>query len=851
MAFRNTTALLAILIVFPLVAWPGDEDHWAFQPIVRPPAPELDSKNAPSSPIDAFIQAKFSDTTFAPSPPADPHTLLRRLHFDLTGLLPTSDEVEAFLSDFAADEETAYRAKVESLLASPHFGERWGRQWLDLARYADSDGYLGDTIRPWAWIYRDWVIDAVNRDQPFDQFSIEQLAGDLLPKPTQNQLIATGFQRNNLKNTEAGADSELNRTKQVVDRVATTGTTWLGLTLACAECHDHKHDPISQREFYQLYAFFNNTNDVDISVRLKAEWPAYENKLKQWEAKYTELEKSLAEIKPQPVAKTAPSTNWETIKPDQVTAAGTTLKIEPDHSVSASGKLPSTVTYFVEAPVTDERTVSGFKLDVFGEFGAGKTRGKPVGRGKNGEFVLSMFFPDLIIDGKASRIKVASVKADHFDSGSGGALDQTIEANNDGWRVASQTYQNHSIVFELASPLRLPKGSRLKFSLGNKFGKENLIRHFRLSATGDTGLLEPETDPIDPEFAKRRLFIEKHLASQPAKPGTKAQSLAELPEKDQRKSFIHVRGDYSREGEIVTPDTPTILHPMKAEKPDRLALAKWLFEAENPLTARVSANQIWQELFGVGIVPTSDDLGTYGADPTHPELLDWLATEFRENGWSRKSLIRTIVLSSTYRQASTNTHPDRPNTLLWRQNSFRLPADLVRDVHLSASGLFSDEIGGPGIYPPLPGFVSAVGRSVKWPTSQGNDRYRRGMYIVLKRTVLYPMLTTFDAPDTSASCSRRELTNTPMQALTLLNDPVFFECAEVLGRDLAKTYQDNSEGAVIDLFSRCLNREPDAHELATLESVYLDFRNEADDPELAMIATARVVMNLNEFITRD
>lgn len=578
-----------------------DSEHWAYQPIVRSAAPDVGISN----PIDAYVFARLKAHGLSPSPEALPHTLLRRLHLDLTGLLPKPAEVAAYLRNWKQDQDKAYAEKVAELLDSPHFGEHWAGPWLDLARYGDSDGYLGDNLRPGAWVYRDWVISAINRDQPFDQFSIEQLAGDLLPKATMEQKIAAGFHRNSLKNTEAGADRELARTKQVVDRVNTTGTVWLGLTVGCAECHDHKHDAISQKEFYQLYAFFNNTDDADLTL--------------------------------------------------------------------------------------------------------------------------------------------------------------------------------------------------------------------------------------------------------PSPPKLRAQSFAERT-KDRRANYVHLRGDYARKGEPVSAGTPAVLHPQPpSENLDRLSLAHWLFDEANPLTARVAANRIWQQLFGVGLVSTSDDFGTEGARPTHPELLDWLATEYRRLGWSRKAMIRTVVTSKTYRQSSAIRHElaEHPtgNSLLWRQNSFRVSAEAIRDIHLAASDLLTPTIGGPGVYPPLPEHVKKVGRSVKWPISTGPDRYRRGIYIFLKRTVLYPMLTAFDAPDTSVSCSRRERTNTPMQALTLLNDPVFFECAESLGRDLHARHGTNIDAAICDLFVRCLSREPTPAELAALTSAHTDFK--AAGPDLAMIATARIVLNLDEFVTRD
>ena len=635
-----TARLLIIALAFATPLGAADDDaqlHWAFQAISDPAVPKVEDSEWGKNSIDAFVLAQLEQAKLKPSAEASPHTLLRRLHLDLTGLLPTLEEISAFEVAWQVDPENAYAEKVDALLASPHFGERWARHWLDLARYADSDGYLGDTLRIWAWLYRDWVIDAINADQPFDRFSIEQLAGDLLPDASESQKIAAGFHRNNLKNTEAGADRELDRTKQVVDRVATTGTTWLGLTLACAECHDHKHDPISQQEFYQLYAFFNNSKDADITVDVDT---------RRW---------------------TAP-----------------------------------------ESPPVKE-----------------------------------------------------------------GASD-----------------------------------------------------------------------------AEKKKSQDEHKK----KATPKAQTLVELGSKDHRETFIHIRGNYADAGETVSPAMPAVLHPFapgEKRRADRLALAEWLFEESNPLTARVAVNRIWQQLFGAGLVTTSEDFGTHGSPPSHPELLDWLASEYRRLGWSRKHLIRTIVLSASYRQSSDNTHPERPNQLLWRQNAFRASAETVRDLHLGASGLLDTKIGGPSIYPPLPEFVTAVGRSVKWPTSEGSDRYRRGLYIFLKRTVLYPMLTVFDAPDTSVPCSRRESTNTPMQALTLLNDPVFFECAEVLGADLHAKHATDTAAAIHELVRYCLNRPATAAEISTLSAAHHDFARSTGDAEKAMIATARVVMNLDEFITRE
>lgn len=633
--------------------WPQDvvlrpPQLWSLQPLRRPDVPEV-TREKPSqgpaadaerfpirSPIDAFLAARLREAGLQPAPPADRRTLIRRLYLDLTGLPPTPDAVVAFVSD---PDPRAYECVVDTLLHSPHFGERWGRHWLDLARYADSDGYLGDTLRPYAWVYRAWVIDAVNGDLPFDQFSILQLAGDLLENPSLNQRIATGFHRNTLRNTEAGVDRELYRTKEIVDRVNTTGMVWLGLTLGCAECHDHKHDPIQQSEFYRLYAFFNNADEISVEATRDWEIAEYEAALARWRPGWDQL---VAELE-----------SYERM----------------------------------------ER------------------------RGEQHQAVSKILGDAETIDWKQ--------------------FEGRYETEQPGW-----------------------------------------------------------------EAVKDR--VESYWKKRPAPPATRAPIFAERT-KNRRETFVHVRGVYARHGERVEPGTPAVLPPLspRGDVPDRLDLARWLFRDDNPLTPRVAANRIWQHLFGRGLVATPNDFGTKGARPTHPELLDWLATEYRRLGWSRKALIRLIVTSSAYRMSSArNSVPSQAqlgNQLLWRQNSFRVNAEIVRDLALAASGLLDPTIGRRGIHPPLPEFVTEVGRSVKWPESQGRARYRRGMYIFFKRTVPYPMLMAFDAPDTTVSCSRRERSNTPLQALTLLNDPVFFECAEALGAQMAGRHGQNTQAAITDM----------------------------------------------------
>ncbi|MGB0578755.1 MAG: DUF1549 and DUF1553 domain-containing protein [Limisphaerales bacterium] len=855
-------------------------EHWAFVRGPKPVPPRVNSAHFVRNPIDRFVVARLEQADLTLSDPADRHTLIRRLSLDLLGLQPSPEEVNAFVSNQSSD---AYEQLVDRLLVAPQFGERWGRHWLDLARYGDSDGYLGDGLRPHAWVYRDWVIGAINRDMPFDRFTEEQLAGDLLPQPKVDQLIAVGFHRNTLKNTEAGADRELNRTKEVIDRVNTTGTVWLGLTVGCAECHDHKHDPISQAEFYGLYSFFNNTDEVTHSAPQLIEMRRYDLEAKSWNATYSRLNGALERFEknqlPERFAnwlskQERSQTKWTIMKPDSATGVSN-LKIQTDDSVVATGN-PSTVTSAINVSNSPPRVVNAIRLELFGGYGSGEEKGNAVGQGKNGKVVVSSLAFAVVPPGtKGFGKPFKSVVV----SGGFGGQDAIDSRSNEGWTITNHTRRYYSAVFKLREPAEVPQGSRLLFAMRQKEGKYNTMKHFRISITDETNA-EPTVVPddlgrlvgrgetfkrtvkewnrlrhhycqLDEDWVRLRKPIEYHVSKRPKKPATRAQSMKERT-KDRREAYIHVRGDYSRKGKTVVTGTPGVMHALakRAEQPDRLDLARWLTSRENPLTSRVIVNRIWQRLFGVGIVASSDDFGTKGSPPSHPDLLDWMALELEERNWSRKAIIRQIVLSSTYRQSSAMRpeladHPTG-NRLLWRQNSFRLSAEAVRDVHLVASGLYDATIGGPGIRPPLPEFVTEVGRSVKWPVSAGGDRYRRGMYIFFKRTVPYPMLISFDAPDSSVSCSRRERTNSPLQALTLLNDPVFFECAEVLGKQFANA---KPESAIREMFHRCLGRDPSGRELAALSKAHADLAALKEiDP---MIGLARIVMNLDEFITRD
>ncbi len=671
--------------------------HWAF---IRP-AEVLLPGHSSDHPIDAFVRAGLVKAGLKASPQADRATLIRRLSLDLVGLPPSAAAVREFVGDERPD---AYHRLVDRLLASPHFGERWGRHWLDLARYADSDGYEKDTVRPYAYLYRDWVIDAVNRDVPFDQFTVEQLAGDLLPNATEGQRIATGFHRQTLINKEGGVDQEEYRCKATVDRTHTTGAVWLGLTLGCAECHDHKYDPIRQREFYQLYAFFNRASDADLPRPTPAEKEAYATARSQWQTRLTELEGRVA--------------IWEKLTPTNA-----------------------------DAP------------------------------------------------------------------------------------------------------------------------------------------------PVTNDLVRARQELEQHRKAEPKLKGITAMVLSA----EERPTHVHVRGDFLRKGEAVAPGVPAILPPLKSRgpEPDRLDLARWLVAPENPLTARVTVNHVWRHLFGRGLVSTENDFGLRGERPSHPELLDWLALEFQRLGWSRKQLIRRIVTSATYRQSSVwradLAQRDPLNLWLARQGRFRLEAEIVRDVALCASGLLNARIGGASFKPALPRDLAnlSYANGLKWDAATGEERYRRGLYIHFQRTVPYPMLTSFDAPESTVTCTRRERSNSPLQALTLLNNELFVDCARALGqRMLTGTSAESPavDGGIASAFESVTGRLPSRAERRRLREFwraqYAIFAREpraaaeacgevaaegnagqhgsevtsAEAPlatRATAVAVARVLLNLEETITRE
>ncbi len=920
------------------VPWPEEKlerrttYHWAFKPIKAVKPPKLSRKqrvhnDAVHNDIDRFILAKLAEHRLQPSPEADRATLVRRLSLDLLGLPPSPADVDEFVNDTSPD---AYAHMVDRILASSHFGERWARHWLDLARYADSDGYEKDTGRPFAWRYRQWVIDALNADMPFDAFTIKQLAGDLLPDATLEDRVATGFHRNTLTNKEGGVDQEEFRVAATIDRVNTTGSVWLGLTVGCAQCHTHKYDPILQREYYGLFAFFNSVQERDIPAPLAKHLDEYSIAKAAFDADHAPLVAAVKTFeKKQLPAKLAAwegqlqlpqQTTWTPLEPKSLKALqARNVKIEHvgEGIVSVTGDNPELNVYTVTGR-PEVKQVTAVRLEVLLD---PALKGHGPGRAHNGNFVLTEIRIQKITPGKtdADKPKTTPVTirfgwADVEQKGYPLKAAFDGDMKESGWGILPGVGKSHVAVFELATPVTLAPGEQLSIVLDQQYRSQHTLSRFRLSVTGDATPVQAEGSGVsvpdvlaksdkerttaernlllsyyrglDAELVKLDKAVADHLKKAPADPNDafKAQTLAEMG--TPRETHILVRGDFLRPGASVEPHTLEVLPPLtvRGAKPDRLDLAAWLVDPKNPLTARVTVNRVWSQLFGRGLVASVADFGTQGDKPSHAELLDWLAADFQRD-WSFKGLVRRIVMSATYRQSSKyrqDLHEVDPlNVLLARQRRMRVEAEVVRDLALAASGLMVDEIGGPSVRPRQPESIAKLtyAGGSKWVDSTGPDRFRRGLYTWFQRTSPYPMLMTFDAPDSNVACTRRERSNTPLQALTLLNDPAFFECAQALGKRIVKESPADRDARLSYAMRLCVGREPDAEELDTLGALFdeqlqlmqgdsaaarevvgsakpTDGRPRASggtsEAELAAwIMVGRTLLNLDEFITRE
>jgi hypothetical protein len=906
-------------------AWPADLDvskHWAYEPPVRPALPPVSNASWPRNAIDHFVAAKLDAENLKPSSEADKATIIRRVYLDLIGLPPTPDEVDAFLTD---DDPHAYEKVVDQLLASPQFGERWARPWLDLARYADSHGFQRDDLRE-IWAYRDWVIRALNADMPFDQFTIEQLAGDLLPNASEEQQIATGFHRCAMTNVEAGSNPEETRTNQVIDRVNTTATVWLGSTLECAQCHDHKFDPFTQKEYYQLFAFFNNTQSeaelknpkvpgsiqfIGPSMPLNGASSDTNSQLlrddladisRQIARRRGELKKTSAAWEKALLKslQSAPREHVLTLT-DFESAEGAAHRQLDDGSVLLVDDPPDVDTYTFTV-TTDLKRITAFKLEALTDDslpGSGPGRGDT----KRPNFVLNTFAVEAAPHGSQQfmPVKFSAATADYSQR----RFDVTGAIDNDpatAWAIGQKFFEPHWAQFVIADAVDFDGGATLRFRMVQNFGNGRTIGRFRVlaiignpnaQAIPDAVARIVRLNPADRSKAQQRK-LDEFQAEQDAKiaslkkrradarlklksssaPTTLVMSELDSP----RSTAVFTRGDFRQPGAQVRPDVPAVLHPFVDDEHNRLGLAKWLVDRQNPLVARVTVNRWWAETFGHGLVETVEDFGIKGQPPTHPKLLDWLAVEFMDNGWSMKRLLRTIVTSATYRQASNITphllETDDQNKLYARGPRLRMDAEMIRDNALSIAGLLSKEQFGPPIRPfQPPGIWTKVGGiAVEYRTSPGDDRYRRGIYVVIKRGSPYPSFVNFDGSGRLACTAKRSRSNTPLQALTLLNDPVYVEATQALAlRTLHDRPTDDVAARIDHMFRICLSRDPSDDERIALRRLYDDQVESKQDDEksldeltknvaipngvtrqqyAAWYAIAVVLLNLDETITK-
>ncbi len=853
--------------------------HWAFVAPKLPPVPKVAHSAWPKTPIDNFVLARLEAEKLSPSPPADRVTLLRRLSLDLIGLPPTPEEVDAFLADKSS---RAYEKQVDRLLNSPHYGERWGRVWLDAARYADSDGFEKDKQRR-VWFYRDWVINALNRDMPYNQFIIEQIAGDLLPHPTQDQIVATGFLRNSMINEEGGIDPEQFRMEAMFDRMDAIGKAILGLTINCAQCHDHKFDPLKQEEYYRMFAFLNDSNEANVAVYT----PAEQMKRTEILRRTREIEGDLQRRDPrwqeqmasweQQVSTGQP--DWTVIRPtvDDISTGGQRYYLQDDGSFLTQGYAPT--KHKVKLTVrTDVQNITAFRLELMND--PNLPMNGP-GRSLKGGCALTEFEVEAAPAGapdKVTKIKFAKATADinlpetvlepEFDDKSGkrrvtGPVEYAIDDKDEtAWGIDAGPglrNQPRKAVFQAASPISNPGGTILTIYLTEDHGgwnsddnQNNNIGRFRLSLTTAVGAT---ADPV-PQRVRDILAIspEKRTPEQiqtvfgywrttvsewQAENKEIAEIWKEYPEGSAqlvlnerarpRETHVLTRGDFLKPASLVTPGVPAFLQPLpqdgtwKNGQPTRLTFAEWLASRNSPTTARSIVNRVWQAYFGIGIVATAENLGTQAEPPSHPELLDWLAVNFMDGGWSLKKLHKLIVMSATYQQASRVTpelyERDPYNRLLARGPRFRVDGEVVRDIQLSASGLLNPRVGGPSVFPPAPTFLFLPPASYgpkPWKESAGDDRYRRALYTFRYRSVPYPMLEVFDSPNGDTSCVRRARSNTPLQALTLLNEPMALESARALAEQALLHGGSTDEQRLTYAFRRCLARNPEPQEMAAL-----------------------------------
>ena len=843
-------------------------EHWSFVAPESHPLPAVKQSAWPRREIDQFILARLEAENLQPSPAAGPEAWLRRASLDLTGVPPSIAELDAFKKAAALDLESAVKAETERLLASPHFGERWASVWMDLARYADSEGFATDRRRN-VWKFRDWVIDAFNRDLPYDQFTIDQLAGDLIPKATLDQKIATTFHRLSQANEEGGTDDEEFRVASIIDRVSTTWEVWQGVTFGCVQCHSHPYDPIKHKEFYQFMDFFNQTEDADLSEELpKLTVPLDVSRYTDANSLQDQIrnsEQALHEIRLGIDA----ATTWHPARSITATAKKAKLTIVEKDGIEeyrADANVAAGAIYQLTFP-TDLKTVTALRVE-FRPLDEKTAAHTP----EWGAILKQIMLETVDSTGKAVAVKLQEVIADEahpmFDPNG------SIRKSEMGWGTYSKTFGPRHATVVLAEPLTISPESKLRVTLTNG---GSILASFpmvskrgRLAVTDQADWISHRT-AADVVAAKQRIAdARKKLA---AIPSTTIPVMAERDPAFPRATHDFIRGNWLAKGDyIAAPGTPGLfppLHAQNATKPTRLDLARWIASPENPLTARVAVNRFWLELFGTGIVPTPEDFGSAGEKPTHPELLDTLAVRFATDmKWSVKSLLRELVTSATYRQDGT-TRPqleerDPSNRLLARGPRQRLSAEMTRDHSLFVAGLLSPQVGGPPAFPPIPKGVWIPFSPDPWMTPEPGtpERYRRSIYTYVKRSVPYPLFSNFDAPSREVCSKRRLVSNTPLQALAILNDPAFQEAATALARRMELSTPGDPDAALAFGYRASTSRTITPERLEELRGLYQRVSKEyAADPSIlksmgqtpeqgAMVIAASVILNLDESLTR-
>ncbi|MBX3421271.1 MAG: PSD1 domain-containing protein [Pirellulaceae bacterium] len=909
------------------------DEHWAFVPPQRPDVPAIAQRATIHNPIDNFIASSAAAKGLLLSAPADRSTLIRRLFLDLVGLPPSPTELSRWNSAVGNDWS---RQLVEELLRSPHFGERWARWWLDAARYSDSDGYEKDKPRE-VWFYRDWVIAAMNEDMPYDQFIIRQIAGDLLPQATQADRVATGFLRNSMVNEEGGADPEQFRVEGLFDRLDAIGKAILGITTQCAQCHTHKYDPLTQLEYYQMLAALNDDHEAIISVytpqqqeqrkavleQIAAIERDVQNQRSGWRDSLAQWHQQLSKDRPQ----------WQTLVPTELPWEGQKFRALEDGSIISESYAPTRNDISFPCQLLPG-TYTAVRLDLLTH--PQLPHGGP-GRSIYGTGALTQFDVKLADDatGKKTALKFRRAVADvnpprtplptvyrerdpSTDQRVTGGIEMAVD--NDGLTAWStdvgprRSNQDRHAIFEFETPLVITQPTTIWLRMLQNHGGWNsddnqnyLMGRYRFSITQHPQPAERVvSSELEPLLARdfnqlnqtevERLFsfwltaeseldlINQQIEALWQQHPRPASQLAVIQRDKPRETYVMLRGDFLKRGPRAEPGVPEFLNPaVQSDQPPRLRFAQWLVDRQSPTTARVVVNRIWQTYFGRGLVATPEDFGRQSPAPTHPQLLDWLAVELMDNGWSLRHIHRLIVNSATYQRSSATTAEqlelDPQNQWLARGPRFRLEAEIVRDVALSVSGLLNDTLGGPSVYPPAPAFLfvppASYGPKV-WNESPPDQQYRRSLYVHSFRSVPYPPLQVFDSPKGDGACIRRERSNTPLQALVLLNEPQFVECARGLAlRILREASDDSDESRIRFAHQLVTGRMPKTAEIAVVAQVLEQQRqrmaaSQIDvaalvgtdqkltrqltgfSPEeiLPWIVVARVLLNLDETITK-